>query len=221
MVVAKGAVDVVACAGHETRHTEGDGAPRRCGGQGDILSGIIATTLSWANAHIKVRNTTANPASLPVSGLFGTGGSRCKLSRHCAERNHAPRYTRGSITKLRSERRVLCRSMTCRQRPGQLCSWMQSLVPLRSCVLRKPKRTSNEGDRLSLVMSLASCTPLSASSGPQADVAGPCDTKATPKHQQTHMHDHDTSPPVDLPKGPAPSCRLVLGNQLGLEWCVL
>lgn len=51
IVMAKGNADTVACRGQQMRKTQGAGCPRRCGGQGDILSGVTATTMSWAVIH--------------------------------------------------------------------------------------------------------------------------------------------------------------------------
>lgn len=49
-VVAKGAADRVAAAGRPSFSVTTTGSPRRVGGQGDVLSGTIATFLAWAVA---------------------------------------------------------------------------------------------------------------------------------------------------------------------------
>lgn len=55
LVVAKGAADTVCSAGCEARVVREEGAPRRCGGQGDLLSGLLGTTVSWAVAYSRAR----------------------------------------------------------------------------------------------------------------------------------------------------------------------
>ena len=54
-LVAKGAADSITTRHHGTR-TLHPGCPRRCGGQGDVLAGVIATTASWVDCY-------ANPVS--------------------------------------------------------------------------------------------------------------------------------------------------------------
>jgi ATP-dependent NAD(P)H-hydrate dehydratase len=46
-VVCKGAEDVIS-AGDDVYILNEQGSPRRCGGQGDILSGSLAVALTWA-----------------------------------------------------------------------------------------------------------------------------------------------------------------------------
>lgn len=50
VLVAKGRRDTV-CWDGTLRYSSSVGCPRRCGGQGDILSGVLATTVSWAMAY--------------------------------------------------------------------------------------------------------------------------------------------------------------------------
>ena len=53
VLIAKGAADTVAARNKKLRKTENKGSPRRCGGQGDILSGVSATAISWALMYAK------------------------------------------------------------------------------------------------------------------------------------------------------------------------
>jgi NAD(P)H-hydrate repair Nnr-like enzyme with NAD(P)H-hydrate dehydratase domain len=55
VLVAKGAVDTVCSAGTEATVSREEGAPRRCGGQGDLLSGILGTTISWAIEYSRTK----------------------------------------------------------------------------------------------------------------------------------------------------------------------
>ncbi|CAG8546818.1 14648_t:CDS:2 [Ambispora leptoticha] len=49
-IVQKGKVDVIS-DGEQILHCEASGGLKRCGGQGDLLSGIISTFLSWGKAY--------------------------------------------------------------------------------------------------------------------------------------------------------------------------
>jgi Carbohydrate kinase len=53
VLVAKGAVDTVSSVGSSVLTSDEEGAPRRCGGQGDLLSGVLGTTISWAVAYAR------------------------------------------------------------------------------------------------------------------------------------------------------------------------
>lgn len=58
MLVAKGAQDTV-CSGHgDVLSTVSSGSPRRCGGQGDVLSGTLASCVSWAVSHSQAKVRT-------------------------------------------------------------------------------------------------------------------------------------------------------------------
>lgn len=48
VIVAKGRHDTICRPQGEPVITQGKGSGRRCGGQGDILSGTLGTTTSWA-----------------------------------------------------------------------------------------------------------------------------------------------------------------------------
>jgi len=74
-VIQKGATDLIS-NGNLTEECYTAGSPRRCGGQGVILSGVLATFLSWA-----YREEHCQELNLPV--LAGWGA--CSLVRECAE----------------------------------------------------------------------------------------------------------------------------------------
>jgi ATP-dependent NAD(P)H-hydrate dehydratase len=64
-IVAKGETDVIT-DGTTVMQCSHVGSPRRCGGQGDILAGVIATFANWATkaqparyVHALVDRTTA------------------------------------------------------------------------------------------------------------------------------------------------------------------
>ena len=51
-IIHKGCSDLIS-DGHTTETCQVGGSPRRCGGQGDILSGILATLLHWSySSHL-------------------------------------------------------------------------------------------------------------------------------------------------------------------------
>lgn len=54
-----------------------EGSPRRCGGQGDILAGVIGVLLSWSN-----KEEIKSKLDLPASILASYSG--CLLVRKCA-----------------------------------------------------------------------------------------------------------------------------------------
>eukprot|EP00892_Ulva_mutabilis_P012737 jgi/Ulvmu1/9836/UM056_0077.1 len=60
LLLAKGAQDTVCCGQGEVLSTRSSGSPRRCGGQGDILSGTLASTISWAIAHAQSQGLEGN-----------------------------------------------------------------------------------------------------------------------------------------------------------------
>jgi len=60
-ILCKGQVDVIAC-GDSVVFCDIEGSPRRCGGQGDILSGAVALLYYWA---FRAANTSPG-TSLPV-----------------------------------------------------------------------------------------------------------------------------------------------------------
>jgi ATP-dependent NAD(P)H-hydrate dehydratase len=58
-IIQKNEVDVIAFGG-ETVTCDAVGAPRRCGGQGDILTGILATFLAWTDLSINSSSKTGH-----------------------------------------------------------------------------------------------------------------------------------------------------------------
>lgn len=68
VVLAKGVVDVACAAGHTVAKASNAGALRRCAGLGDVLAGVLATTLAWAGSEEldarAVAKVTAGAAAL-------------------------------------------------------------------------------------------------------------------------------------------------------------
>ena len=66
------------------------GSPRRCGGQGDVLAGSLATFLAWASANKKVRRAQKSVDSLDSLSRSQTLSAAEKVSAAA----HAARVTR-------------------------------------------------------------------------------------------------------------------------------
>ena len=73
-VIHKGAHDVIS-DGKSTEDCNAGGSPRRCGGQGDILAGSLATFLNWAYS--------SHSCDDPGPAVIASWGA-CRLSRACA-----------------------------------------------------------------------------------------------------------------------------------------
>jgi len=74
-VIHKGATDLIS-NGKFTEECGAGGSPRRCGGQGDLLAGSLATFLHWANM--------AEECPDPGAGVVAAWGA-ARLARGCAE----------------------------------------------------------------------------------------------------------------------------------------
>jgi ATP-dependent NAD(P)H-hydrate dehydratase len=70
-ILRKGKSDLVS-DGELVKSVSGYGSPRRCGGQGDILSGSVAVFLSWARlaARENSSNSPVNPVNPTVLGCI-------------------------------------------------------------------------------------------------------------------------------------------------------
>lgn len=73
-VIHKGNHDIIS-NGTFTESCSTGGSPRRCGGQGDLLSGSLATFLHWSNK--------AEDCPDPGAGVIA-GWAACRLTRGCA-----------------------------------------------------------------------------------------------------------------------------------------
>lgn len=75
-VVHKGTQDIIS-NGRYIEVCDAIGAPRRCGGQGDLLAGALATFLHWSMVH--------GTEGLPPPGATVTAAwGACRLARACA-----------------------------------------------------------------------------------------------------------------------------------------
>lgn len=90
-IACKGAVDVIA-SGDGVVRCEVGGSPRRCGGQGDVLSGAAAILLYWAYGTAAA---TREPPMYPPTVLAAWGA--CALTRRAANLAFSQRG-RGTLT---------------------------------------------------------------------------------------------------------------------------
>lgn len=81
-IIQKGKEDIIAYKGvcHETQTSNRN--PRRCGGQGDLLAGILATFLAWANGVEKQRWDPHRSINGPL--MYQCCISACNVLRKCS-----------------------------------------------------------------------------------------------------------------------------------------
>jgi len=81
-IIQKGRRDIIS-DGNGTVKCEVEGSLRRCGGQGDILSGLAGTFSAWAAIHQKEHGTDSiNGISLMMLASFGA----CSVTRNASSR---------------------------------------------------------------------------------------------------------------------------------------
>ncbi|EHS62892.1 YjeF, variant [Puccinia graminis f. sp. tritici CRL 75-36-700-3] len=68
-ILQKGSIDLVAREGSEVAKVSCEGSPKRCGGQGDILSGLVGTWCAWTKLYFERQSQDEKPKSheLPIS----------------------------------------------------------------------------------------------------------------------------------------------------------
>ena len=76
-VLHKGAPDLIS-DGRVTEECVAGGSPRRCGGQGDVLAGSLATFLHWSTMAADCAGETPGPQIVAAWGA-------ARLTRACAE----------------------------------------------------------------------------------------------------------------------------------------
>ncbi|GAB9468509.1 hypothetical protein Gpo141_00005825 [Globisporangium polare] len=91
VVLQKGRVDAFS-DGETTLENDEFGCPRRCGGQGDVLTGAIATFVAWSkNAHIAKEEFGGNPLLLAaLGGSLVTRASALEAFEHYQRSMTAP-----------------------------------------------------------------------------------------------------------------------------------
>ena len=79
-VVHKGSHDIIS-DGRRTEDCHSGGSPRRCGGQGDLLAGVLATFLTWS--YLPSTESPSTTTSLHSPGVVAAWAA-CHLTRTCA-----------------------------------------------------------------------------------------------------------------------------------------
>lgn len=95
-VVLKGSTDLV-YSSKKVFECDVEGSPRRCGGQGDMLCGILSVFTHWVTEHKKSLDLDIEPneKSVPVSALGGIAA--CALMRTCNKLAYDKKY-RSTVT---------------------------------------------------------------------------------------------------------------------------
>lgn len=84
VILKKGQHDIIT-DGHSLLVCDADGSPRRCGGQGDILSGLLGTFAFWMqNADLWCPRSK----DAPLDPLVLAAYAACSVTRECAVRAH-------------------------------------------------------------------------------------------------------------------------------------
>ncbi|CAL8069827.1 unnamed protein product [Calicophoron daubneyi] len=89
-IVRKGPKDLIS-NGETTIFCGEEGSPRRCGGQGDLLSGTMVTFFHWFNQALIVNG------NLPFPPTIGAALAACALTRRCSKLAFA-KYGRSMVT---------------------------------------------------------------------------------------------------------------------------
>ncbi|TGZ68036.1 hypothetical protein CRM22_004482 [Opisthorchis felineus] len=89
-IVQKGPTDVIS-NGDTTVVCQEPGSPRRCGGQGDLLSGAAVTFLNWFH------QAQINKGPLPFPVCVGAALAACILTRRCSHLAFS-KYGRSMVT---------------------------------------------------------------------------------------------------------------------------
>jgi len=82
VIVRKGPKDLIS-DGRTVIECDMEGSPRRCGGQGDVLSGAIATFVGWATQTKDLVHSVSGEPVIPPLMLAAWGG--CALVRDSAK----------------------------------------------------------------------------------------------------------------------------------------
>ncbi len=104
-MVQKGVADLIACGARPVLCCSAPGAPRRCGGQGDVLAGATGVFAAWA---VAAETAGGSSADLQLAAF-----AACTVTRGAARRAFATRK----------------RSMVAGDLIGELGDAMEELAP--------------------------------------------------------------------------------------------
>ena len=82
-IVRKGREDIIS-DGHSVVVCNERGSPRRCGGQGDLLSGSLGTFAFWSHKAFATQTSSADLSRQKLSPTLVAGLGACMLTRRCA-----------------------------------------------------------------------------------------------------------------------------------------
>ncbi|KAL4230033.1 hypothetical protein ACF0H5_010420 [Mactra antiquata] len=94
-IVQKGVNDIIT-DGNRVLVCCNEGSPRRCGGQGDLLSGSVGTFLHWANKMFE-NTDICNNSMLSYGPTISAAYAGCLLTRECNRRAFS-KYQRSMTT---------------------------------------------------------------------------------------------------------------------------
>ncbi|KAL5621476.1 hypothetical protein BROUX41_006376 [Berkeleyomyces rouxiae] len=92
VIVRKGAADEVCALGRATVRVEARGGTKRSGGQGDTLTGTIATMLAWRHAYMKElwkEDASVGARMEPREMMLAAAVAGCVITRECSRRAFA------------------------------------------------------------------------------------------------------------------------------------
>jgi len=92
VIVVKGAKDIIS-DGTSTVWCDEVGSPRRCGGQGDVLAGLLLAFRTWTHLAVEKQAGADHTMSHALYGKMQVAGSMaaCTVARRCANKAFARR----------------------------------------------------------------------------------------------------------------------------------
>ncbi|KAF9915668.1 hypothetical protein BX616_005634 [Lobosporangium transversale] len=83
IIIQKGSVDAIS-DGKSVHAVSNEGGLKRSGGQGDILTGLLATSLGWALTYSKDSTNQTHPAASAEKAAMTACFGACVINRECS-----------------------------------------------------------------------------------------------------------------------------------------
>ncbi|OAV99660.1 hypothetical protein PTTG_25245 [Puccinia triticina 1-1 BBBD Race 1] len=83
-ILQKGAMDLVARVGSEVAKVSCQGSPKRCGGQGDILSGLVGTWCAWSKLYLDTKPKSHDQPISPEEAWVIAAVLGAEITRTCS-----------------------------------------------------------------------------------------------------------------------------------------
>ncbi|KAF0978260.1 hypothetical protein FDP41_002775 [Naegleria fowleri] len=99
-IVRKGLVDIISIGDHYVECEILSPSPRRCGGQGDVLTGLIATFSYWANWERKEVSTKLSHEEKILAACYGSCLVQKKAAQLAFAQHHRSTTTPNIIDKI-------------------------------------------------------------------------------------------------------------------------